>query len=149
MLVGVLVPKCPVCIAVYLSAIGTGASAAHGAAPLIVHAGNALVVLALGILGMRVVRARRASLIALFAISAGLLLALALAFPTLLWPRLVALAGVGVSVLRSRHLTRPGSATSLQASAMAVAPDTGSQSRQAGFTTHPSKRFVYHRLRRE
>ncbi|MCY1018659.1 hypothetical protein [Pyxidicoccus sp. MSG2] len=126
MLVGVLLPKCPVCIAVYLSAIGTGASTAQGAAPLLVHAGNALVVLALGVLGMRVMRARRYGLIALFAISAGALLTLALAFPTLFWPRLVALTGVGISVLCAM-----------------------SQSRQAGFTTRTSKRFVYHRLRQE
>ncbi|WP_163991283.1 hypothetical protein [Pyxidicoccus caerfyrddinensis] len=145
-----LVPKCPVCIAVYLSAIGTGASTARGAAPLVVHAGNALVALALIVLGLRVVRARRYGLVALFAISAGALLALALAFPTPLWPRLIALAGVGVSVLRSRRVTHPAFAhVPLQASAMTAAPATESQSRQAGFTTRTSKRFVYHLLRRE
>lgn len=109
-LVGVLVPKCPVCIAIYLSAAGTGASIARGAAPLLVHAGNALVAIALVILGMRLVRSRHYALLALFALSAGALLVLALAFPTLLWPRLAALSGVGISVLRAGRAARQATA---------------------------------------
>jgi hypothetical protein len=31
----VLLPKCPVCIAAYLAALGLGAGAAHGAAPFV------------------------------------------------------------------------------------------------------------------
>jgi hypothetical protein len=109
-LVGVLVPKCPVCIAIYLSAAGTGASIARGAAPLVVHAGNALVAAALVGLGVRVVKSRRRGLLALFALSAGALLVLALAFPTLLWPRLAALWVVGVSVLRAGRVARQATA---------------------------------------
>jgi hypothetical protein len=149
LLVGVLVPKCPVCLAVYLSAIGTGASAAHGAAPLVVQAGNALVAIALVVLGLRVVRSRRAGMIALFALSAAALLVLAWAFPLLLWPRLAALTGAGVSFLCTRRVTRPASTRAPQTPAPETTSPAGSPSSQAGFTTRGQKRFVYHRLRRE
>ena len=56
-LTGALLPKCPLCVAAYLSAAGFGASAAHAVAPGIVGAGRMLVVLASGVLsawlGMR------------------------------------------------------------------------------------------------
>ncbi|QSQ21871.1 hypothetical protein JY651_43115 [Pyxidicoccus parkwayensis] len=113
LLLGVLVPKCPVCLAVYLSAIGTGASAARDAAPLVVQVGNVLVAIALGVLIVRVVSARRPALIALFTLSSAALLVLAWAFPLLLWPRLVALAGVGIAVLRTQRVTREEAAHAL------------------------------------
>ncbi|RKH09303.1 hypothetical protein D7V97_16880 [Corallococcus sp. CA053C] len=64
-LTGVLLPKCPLCIAVYLSAAGLGASAAHAVAPAIIGAGRMLVALAVGVLsawvGMRLWRGWRGS----------------------------------------------------------------------------------------
>lgn len=145
-LAGALVPKCPLCLAVYLSALGTGASAAHEVAPLAVHAGNALTVIALGFLGPRVVATRRVGMIALFTLSAGALLVLAWALPLLLWPRLVALAGVTLSVVRARRMTHCTSARAPRSNDLHATVPEG---RQAGFTTRLQKRLVYHRLRRE
>lgn len=59
-LAGALLPKCPLCVAAYLSAAGLGASAAQWVAPGIVGAGKVLVVLSFGIasgwLGRRMLR---------------------------------------------------------------------------------------------
>lgn len=59
-LAGAFLPKCPLCVAAYLSAAGIGASAAHAMAPGVVGAGKVLVALALGVLsaqlGMRMWR---------------------------------------------------------------------------------------------
>ena len=104
-LAGALVPKCPVCVAAWLSAFGAGASAAQGAAPLIVRVGNGLLALAVSGLGvclvMRVSRSHRYGALALFALSAGALLALTLAAPMPAWARLVPLPGLVVAVLRA------------------------------------------------
>ena len=59
-LTGVLLPKCPLCVAAYLSAAGLGASVAPAVAPGVVGTAKVLVALALGVLsawlGMRIRR---------------------------------------------------------------------------------------------
>ncbi|MFP2905925.1 hypothetical protein ACLESD_12875 [Pyxidicoccus sp. 3LFB2] len=62
-LVAALLPKCPMCIAVYLSAAGIGASVAQGAAPWVLRVAYGVAFAVLGLLGfrlgMRAWRARR------------------------------------------------------------------------------------------
>jgi hypothetical protein len=41
-----LLPKCPMCLAAWLSALGAGASVAHGAAPLVIRLARVLLVAA-------------------------------------------------------------------------------------------------------
>jgi hypothetical protein len=108
-LAGALVPKCPMCVAAYFSAVGAGASLASAAAPAIVRAGHVAVILAVALLGARLLvrarRARRTRRLAPFALCAVALLAAALAAPALLWPRLLALAGLAVAVVRAERAT--------------------------------------------
>jgi hypothetical protein len=103
----VLVPKCPMCVAAYLSAIGAGASAASAAAPAIVRVGHLAVMLAVAMLGARLVararRVRRYRGVAVFAVCAAALLVAEFVAPMLLWPRLLALTGVAVSVVRAER----------------------------------------------
>ncbi|WP_164012272.1 hypothetical protein [Pyxidicoccus trucidator] len=81
-LVAALLPKCPVCIAVYLSAFGLGASIAQDAAPWVLRAANGLAAAVLGLvlfrLGMRARRSRRYGPLAVWTLlSTGALLVLA------------------------------------------------------------------------
>src|SRR5688572_4110230 len=53
-LLAVLVPKCPLCVAAYLTSLGLGAAASHSAAPFVrpaafMLAAVSLIVLALGV----------------------------------------------------------------------------------------------------
>jgi cytochrome bd-type quinol oxidase subunit 2 len=111
-LVGALVPKCPMCVAAYLSALGAGASTADSAAPAIVRLGHLAVVLAVAILGARLlVRARRVRRyrgVAAFGVCALGLLVAEFAAPMLLWPRLVAVAGVAGSVVFAERANASG-----------------------------------------
>jgi hypothetical protein len=95
-LAGALMPKCPLCVAAWLSAAGAGAAA--GMAPVVVVAGRVAAVLAVVFLGVRLLgrarRTRRYRRLVPFAACALALLAATLAAPALLWPRLVALAGL-------------------------------------------------------
>jgi len=52
-LAGLLFPKCPLCLAAYLSAAGAGASAAQVAAPFLLRAANALAAAAVAWLAAR------------------------------------------------------------------------------------------------
>jgi hypothetical protein len=54
-LAGLLVPKCPLCLAAYLSAAGVGVSVAQGAAPILLRVANGVVATALSGLAARVV----------------------------------------------------------------------------------------------
>ncbi len=54
-LAGLLVPKCPLCLAAYLSAAGVGVSFAQGAAPILLRVANGVVATALSWLAARVV----------------------------------------------------------------------------------------------
>jgi hypothetical protein len=59
-LAAALLPKCPLCIAAYLSAIGVGTAAAHTLAPLLFPLGIGLVAISLALLAIVAVRHRRA-----------------------------------------------------------------------------------------
>ncbi len=54
-LVAALLPKCPVCVAVYLSAAGIGAGLANDAAPWVLRAANGLAAGMLGFLAFRLI----------------------------------------------------------------------------------------------
>jgi hypothetical protein len=116
-LAAALVPKCPMCVAAWLSAVGAGAGAASAAA--IVGVGQLALVLAVAGLGARLlVRTppqRRYRALAPFAVCALALVAAGFVAPTSLWPRLLALAGVAVCVVRAERAAAPSRACATQA----------------------------------
>jgi hypothetical protein len=95
-----LVPKCPMCVAAWLSAAGAGVGVTE-AAPWVLRLGQVLALLVLGGLALRLGRrahhARRYRPLAGYLAAVLTLVALAWAVPSLLWLRLVALAAVGLA----------------------------------------------------
>jgi hypothetical protein len=54
-LAGLLLPKCPLCLAAYLSAAGVGVSFAQGAAPILLRVANGAVAAAIFWLAARAI----------------------------------------------------------------------------------------------
>ncbi len=75
-----LLPKCPVCVAVYLSAAGIGAGVAQDTAPWVIRATNGVAAAVLSFLGFRLVlrawRSRHQRRLGVWALSVGSLLVL-------------------------------------------------------------------------